>query len=57
LDWSNQPLGVGVPVDTNTLIQEVRLSPYADDWQIKIIEDMLESYGIDCPVSKSKIFG
>ena len=57
MDWSNQPLGVGVPVDTNTLIQEVRLSPYADDWQIKIIEDMLESYGIDCPVSKSKIFG
>lgn len=57
LDWSKQPKGVNVPVDTNKLIQEVRLSPYADDWQINIFERVLSTYGIDAEVSKSKIFG
>ena len=57
LDWANQPPGINVPVDTSTLIQEVRLSPYADDWQAKIVSEVLETYDIDANVSKSNIFG
>lgn len=57
LDWSEQPKGVDVPVHTDKLIEEIRLSPYADDWQIDIFEKVLDTYDIDAEVSKSEIFG
>lgn len=56
LDWSKQPSGVDIPINKNRLIQEVRLSPYADDWQKQIIKDTLETHEVDAPVSKSEIF-
>lgn len=57
LDWSQQPRGVDVPIEVDTLIEEIRLSPYADDWQIDILEKVLDTYDINADVTKSDIFG
>lgn len=56
LDWSTQPAGVYVPINVNTLIQEVRLSPYANDWQKEVVKDVLKTHKIDAPVTKSNIY-
>lgn len=56
LNWSTQPTGVGVSIDKQTLIQEIRLSPYADDWQKGVVEGVLEEYGIDARVTTSNIY-
>jgi hypothetical protein len=57
LNWDKQPSGVKIPVDEDKLIQEVRLSPYSDDWQVNVLQQLLNTYGIDASISKSKIFG
>ena len=42
-------------VDLSLLIKEVIVAPYADDWFIDLIKSVTARYGLQVPVSKSRL--
>lgn len=56
-DWTNEevPEGVYIPVNLNTLIEEIILSPYSPSWFHKLIQDILSRYNINKPLRKSTL--
>ena len=48
-------IGRKVRVDLKTLIGEVIISPYADDWITKTVKLVVDRYGFDFPVNPSKL--
>ncbi len=47
--------GVGVPVDFDTLIAEVVVSPAAGEWFVSIVTSVMDRVGLACPVRQSDI--
>ncbi len=45
--------GEVVPVDLNALITEVRISPSADDWFLKLVQDVCTRFDLTAPVRRS----
>ena len=49
------PVGAYLEVDLGTLIQEVRVSPDADDWFLELVHSVATKYAINVPIAKSKL--
>jgi hypothetical protein len=47
--------GEVVPVDLNALVTEVRVSPSADDWFLKLVQDVCTRFDLIAPVRRSDI--
>jgi len=47
--------GFSLDCDINELIQEIYVSPLADDWFFEMITDVSKKYGIDAPVRRSEL--
>lgn len=54
-DYSKDVCDVGIlfPVDTDDLIQEVVVSPYAEPWMFELVRSVCKRYGISTTVRKS----
>lgn len=48
-------VGMSLDVEVNTLIGEVVISPYADEWITKTLESVVRQYGFEFPVSRSSL--
>ena len=57
IDYSTDSYGVGnyVVVDLASLITEIVVAPYADDWFVDLIESVSSVYNIGAPVMKSSL--
>ena len=50
-DWNKK-----IPVDINTLIENIYVSPDADEWFVKLLKDILRHrYGLYLPVQQSQL--
>jgi hypothetical protein len=47
--------GHPVPVDLSTLIDEVTVAPFAEQWFVELVERYLEERGLEVPVARSDI--
>ena len=47
----SQPL----PIDLNTLIDEVIVSPHAEEWVTETVKSVVHQYGLKFPVNRSKL--
>jgi len=56
-DWINEKYknGIKINVDVQVLISEIVISPFAPDWFIELIEDILNKYSIECKLISSKL--
>ena len=56
-DYSRDVCNVGIPfaVDTNDLIQEVVVSPYAESWMFELVRSVCKRYGMSITVRKSDL--
>ena len=54
-DLSNAVCEVGkyCEVDVASMIKEVVVAPYAEDWFVKLVASVSELYGLKAPVRKS----
>lgn len=55
LDWEEQPPGMYVGIDIETLIKEIRISPTTPAWVKRTISNILSKFEIDIPVNKSSL--
>ena len=46
--------GILVPIDVKTLLQEVRITPMAND-RLDVVQELVRCYGLTCPVMKSRL--
>lgn len=46
-DYSAQPSGFRLNVSTENLIDEVRISPWADDWFVELVQKVSNTYGLN----------
>lgn len=56
-DWAKEEVeeGVYIQMDVTELIEEIIISPYSPDWFFKMVEGITALYGINKPISKSKL--
>lgn len=56
-DWVNEKYenGIKINVDVQELISEIVISPFAPDWFIELIEDILNKYSIECKLINSTL--
>lgn len=56
-DWNNEKINQGkyIRVDLNELIDEIVISPYAEDWYIELIRDMCDKFGLKKEIKKSEL--
>lgn len=47
--------GIKIPCDIPTLIQSVVVSPKSPDWLMPLVQDLIEKFGFQLPVSKSRL--
>ena len=47
--------GIYHEVDTDTLIKEVIVPPYAEDWFVELAQTTAEAFGLQAPVAKSSL--
>jgi len=47
--------GFNVPVDTNTFLRSIVVSPESSPWFKSVIEDVVHRYGVSCPVKNSSM--
>jgi len=45
-----------VPVDLETLIQEVYISPQSEPWIVCVVKDVIAKYGLDTDVHRSDLW-
>ena len=48
-------VGIYHDVDIDTLVQEVFVPPYAEDWFRELVQTTAENYGLQAPVNKSSL--
>ena len=48
-------VGIYIDVDVDTVIQDVFVPPYADDWFTDLVQATAETYGLQATVKKSEI--
>ena len=55
IDLSQEVHAIGsyYDVDLSSLVQEVIVAPYADDWFIRLVQSVAARYGLMAPVSRS----
>lgn len=54
--WDSEaPVGIGVPVDLDVLIHEVRVSPGSRDWYVDLVQTALTKWSLDKPVHKTDL--
>lgn len=46
-DFSSQPPGIRLHVILDRLINEIRISPWADDWFVDLVKDVAETFGVE----------
>lgn len=46
-DPSSQPAGFRLDLSVDELINEVRISPWADDWFVDLVKEVADTYGVD----------
>ena len=56
LKLSPDTKGIRVPVVASVLIEEVFISPFAAEWLKELTEQMLDKYGVLCPVHHSPLY-
>lgn len=56
-DWNKEKIKFGkyITVNLNELIDEIILSPYAEDWYIELIKDVCVKFGINKEIKKSEL--
>ncbi len=47
--------GISVPVDINTLIDNIYVSPMAPQWFADVVKDVIQKYGINKTVQYSNL--
>lgn len=47
--------GMSVPIDPNSLISEIWLPPFADEWQATAISETIKIFGLSIPIRTSQI--
>lgn len=47
--------GVSVPIDLNTFLRSIVVSPECSPWFRAVVKDLAEKYGVSCPVRKSSM--
>lgn len=57
IDWSREAFGDGlyVPVNLNTLIEKVYVSPSSADWFLNLVKSVVERYGLNKEVVRSSL--
>ena len=48
-------VGIYHDVDVGTLVKEVFVPPYAEDWFRELVQTTAENYGLQAPVNKSSL--
>lgn len=48
-------LGIEVPINLNTLIDKIYISPQSGDWFVDIVKDILKRYGLDKEILHSDL--
>lgn len=51
----NYSIGKSIDVDLSKLVDEIRVSPFATDWQIRTISKLVNQYAVPAPVVKSEL--
>ena len=54
-DYTNKSKGVLIPIDINTLIDSVYISPYAPKWFNEVVCSIIEKYEISCQIICSEM--
>ena len=49
------PMGINIPCDLNTLIDEIFVSPDSPDWFKELVGSILEKYSLDLEVKRSNL--
>lgn len=47
--------GLAIPCDVPTLVNSVVVSPKSPDWLLPLVKDLIEKFGFQLPVSKSRL--
>lgn len=47
--------GISVPVDVESLIERVYVSPTTSDWMVKLLENLLKRYALSRPIIRSDL--
>lgn len=55
LDWEEQPPGLYIDIEIDTLIEEIRISPTTPAWVERVLSNILSQYELDIPVEKSSL--
>lgn len=53
----NVPVTLSVPAELDTLVQEIRVSPNAEDWFVELVERMARRVGLGDRVARSRLYG
>jgi len=48
--------GIFIPININKVIDHIHVAPYADDWIVDLISNLLNKYGLSVPVTKSRLY-
>jgi hypothetical protein len=56
-DWNKEEIKEGklLKVDLENLIDEIIIGPYSPHWMINLVSDLAKKYGLEKPVTKSKL--
>lgn len=57
IDTAKQPGGLSWSVNLGTLVDKVIIGPNASGWFQEVVEDLMRSAGLSCPVARSKMQG
>jgi hypothetical protein len=55
-DSSKYPLSIGIPIEPNTLFNKIVVAPYAPNWVVDLVQDVINKYDCIIPVEKSLLF-
>jgi hypothetical protein len=56
-NWENEEIqdGLYISVNLNSLISQIVISPFAANWFVDLIKDLLDKYNINKPVYSSEL--
>lgn len=54
-DENTTEKGIRIPIDVNTLVESIVISPVADDWFVSIVKDLVNRFDVDVPVRHSEL--
>lgn len=53
---NNKEKGVLVPIGINKIIDKIYVAPYAEDWIVDLVNNLIEKYELNVPVIKSRLY-